>query len=208
MHHSGVEARTRELCERKSYAEAAACLVEAYGPEILGFLRYRLRNELDASEAFSQFCEDAWLGIARFEWRCTARAWCYTLARNARCRLIRSPHHEAQRASVCESLASTVAATERSRTAPHLITRNKLRIRELRARLSEEDRLILAMHVDSALDWSALAQVTLSGPDRTSRALLREAARLRKRFQLIKGMLRRWAESEGLLDDVNESMTQ
>lgn len=61
---------------------------EAYGREILGFLIARLRDRDAASDVFSMFTENVWKGLAGFRWDCTARVWCYALARHAASRYI------------------------------------------------------------------------------------------------------------------------
>ena len=76
------ERKLRETWERGDYQVAATLALEAYAPEIMGFLMERLRGEDDASEVFSQFALDFWRGLPRFEWRSSLRAWAYALARN------------------------------------------------------------------------------------------------------------------------------
>jgi RNA polymerase sigma-70 factor (ECF subfamily) len=62
--------------------------------------------------------------------------------------------------------------------------------------LSPEDRELLVLRVDRGLAWNDLARVLseedgeLDGP-----AITREAARLRKRFQVLKDRLREMART-------------
>jgi RNA polymerase sigma-70 factor, ECF subfamily len=77
----------------------------------------------------------------------------------------------------------------------------KDRFQELRAQLPEADQALLILRVDRDLGWLELAEILL-GPesDPTSEQLKTEAARLRKRFQLVKSRLRELVEEAGLLD--------
>src|SRR5687767_12886870 len=77
------ELEIREAFERGEYEKAATRLLVSYGPEIQGFLAAWLQDRRAAGDAFSLFAQDLWVGLPKFEWRCTARGWAYTLARNA-----------------------------------------------------------------------------------------------------------------------------
>ena len=68
-----IEACIRAACDEGDYDAATTISVQAYGPEILGFLVARLRDESRGSEVFSLFCSDLWRGLPGFQWRCTAR---------------------------------------------------------------------------------------------------------------------------------------
>jgi RNA polymerase sigma-70 factor, ECF subfamily len=178
---------------------AVAASVEAYGPEILGFLVTFLRDEQEASEAFSQACEDLWAGIARFEGRASLRTWFYVLARHAAGRLRRSPHRRrGQHLSLSE--ISGVVESVRSRTLPHLRTSVKDRFAVIRDSLDEDDRALLVLRVDRDMSWEDIARVFAAGgasaQDRT-----RESARLRKRFQFVKDEIRSRAREAGLLPE-------
>ena len=98
---------------------AATAAVAEYGPEVLGFLVTFLRDEHDASEVFSQACEDLWAGLARFEGRASVRTWFYVLARHAAGRLRRSPHRHPERRLPLGEI-SDLAERVRSQTLPHL----------------------------------------------------------------------------------------
>jgi RNA polymerase sigma-70 factor (ECF subfamily) len=94
---------------------------------------------------------------------------------------------------------SALAAQVRTATLPFLQTGHKNALRELRDRLPPEDRMLLVLRVDRQLSWTELAHVFLddAGPD--AARVKQEAARLRKRFQLVKDRLRRWIIEQGLL---------
>jgi RNA polymerase sigma-70 factor (ECF subfamily) len=62
--------------------------------------------------------------------------------------------------------------------------------------------MLLVLRVDRNLEWNDLARVLAEGDDGTAPLadadVTREAARLRKRFQLLKEKLREMAKREGL----------
>jgi RNA polymerase sigma-70 factor (ECF subfamily) len=86
----------------------------------------------------------------------------------------------------------------RTTTAPYERTDVKDRFRAIRSRLGEEDRLLLSLRVDRDLGWRDIAHVIV-GPAAPPADLLRQEVRIRKRFQIIKERLRRWAAEDGLL---------
>lgn len=194
------EAEIGELRARGDARGAAARAVEGYGPEVLGFLVSLLRDEHDASEAFSQACEDLWVGFGRFEGRSSVRTWFYVLARHAAARLRRSPERRAGfRADL--RAAEHLVQRIRSETLPHLRTEMKDRLVALRATLSEEERALLVLRIDRDMGWRDIAQVLSVGQGLGDAAVDREAARLRKRFQVLKKTIRERATEAGLLAD-------
>ncbi len=200
-----VEKGVRSLCEVGSYDAAATRTMAGYGREIFTFLRSRLGDQADAWDVFSMFSEDLWRGIPGFAWRCTLRAWAYTLARHAEIRFVSVPQRRAERnlslSDVAAPMDAGSAGCARSCTAPYLRTEVKNQFRALRGRLGEEDQLILVLRVDRGLVWSEIAQVLTCPSVLLPEAMLvREGQRIRKRFQLIKERLRSWATTEGLLD--------
>jgi hypothetical protein len=107
-----------------------------------------------------------------------------------------------QRAAVRLSAAPELAATLselRTRTAPFLLTASKSKLAELRARLGADEQALLTLRIDRALEWREIAEIFGETLD-----LRRAAALQRKRFQLVKEKLTRWAREEGLLDDPQE----
>ena len=96
-----------------------------------------------------------------------------------------------------------LAAEVRTTTAVHMRTEVKSRVAELRDSLAPEDRELLMLRVDRNLSWMDLATV-LRGEDDApldGEGQKREAARLRKRFQIVKDRLREMARKQGLLGD-------
>lgn len=192
-----TESGIRQLCEAKEFDRAATWTIEVYGAEIGRFLSGRTGNEADAKDVFAIFCEDLWRGLPRFEWRCTLRGWAYTIARHSELRYAASPQRRKDQI-ITLSDAHTVMRPD-TRTPPYRRTDVKDRFREIRSRLGDEDQLILILRVDRNLGWKDIACV-LGGPEAPSTSDGgREEARIRKRFQLVKERLRRWAEQDGLL---------
>lgn len=191
-----LERRVRLRLERGDLTGAATLVVRGFGPEILGFLAARLRDEVAANEAFSMFTEDLWRGLPKFAERSSVRVWAYTLARHAAIRHQASPHRKRERnlpLSARDALSKLVNRV-RTDTAPFLRTEFKTRVAELRQRLSADDRTLLVLRVDRGLEWGEVARVFL-GPDTAAseRVVAAEAARLRKRFQLVKAKIRKLA---------------
>lgn len=198
-----TEQQVEQLCRARDFAAAASCALEAYGGEILAYLTARLRSHSDGEEAFSMFAEDLWKGLPGFEFRCSARGYLYALARNAANRYASSPQRRAQRNQPLSELSSVSALIERARTAtePYRRTEIKDKIRALRDELSEEDQLLLMLHVDRGLPWRDVAAVMVeSGTTLQGAVLDKEAGRLRKRFERLKAELREAARKAGLID--------
>ncbi|MBX3208299.1 MAG: sigma-70 family RNA polymerase sigma factor [Labilithrix sp.] len=190
-----MEATIRALWDAGNLPAAATEAIETYGPEVLGWLTTSTGDASEADEAFGTACEDLWRGLAQFRWECSVRAWLYTLARHA---LIRGRKRAAERPARRQPLESVdVADRARSRTAPWLRTEVKDVFARLREELSEEERELLVLRVDRNLAWDEIA-IILGGGETSAAAM---SARLRKRFQSIKGKLRERARDEGILGE-------
>src|SRR5437016_12395600 len=88
------EALEKELHEAFAGGELRAVatrLLEAYGPELMGFLVAVLRDKEDASDVFAQASEDMWRGLPTYRGQAAFRTWVYTIARNAAHRFRRDP---------------------------------------------------------------------------------------------------------------------
>jgi RNA polymerase sigma-70 factor (ECF subfamily) len=198
-----VEEQVAKLCAASDYRAAATRVIQGYGPEIYRFIRVSLGSADDPDETFADFVEAVWTGLPGFRWTSKVRTWSYAIARN----LLRARGRQRRRrqrifAHAGESVVEKVAEQVRSETASFLRTEKRTRLSALRDALPEEDRMLLVLRVDRQLKWNELARVFLEAgngeiPDGTT--LVREAARLRKRLQLIKVRLKEMARSEGLL---------
>ena len=192
---AAAEADVRRLCERGAYDEATTAALGVYGREVLRYLCAAHESETDASEIFSVFAEDLWKGLPGFAWECSLRTWSYTLARRAAARVLRQKWRA--RAVLGSSPAISQKLQDiRTETLAYLRTETKTRLRALRDSLDEDDRALLMLRIDRGLAWDELARV-FADSELDAAALKREAARLRKRFQLVKEKLRDLAQREG-----------
>lgn len=190
------EAELGALLRARDLDAVATRALTVYGPELHGFLIHVMGGETDAAEVFSQVAEDLWRGLPTFSARCSMRTWMYVLARHAAARFRRSPW---RRATAGSSRLDGPVADARSRTQPWLRTDVKDKWRALRESLDPDDRTLLVLRVDRDLDWNDIARVMLSRDDVDDAELGREAARLRKRFHLLKQELREHARAAGLI---------
>jgi RNA polymerase sigma-70 factor (ECF subfamily) len=195
-----VEAQIREAWDRQDMIAALTRLLECYGLELQRYL-VATSGPTEAHDIYSMLAEDLWKGLPAFQWRCSARAWAYTLARHARARYVVAERRRATRQDTLSHLPWLRDLVERTRTPTPLHERSDVRhgLRLLRERLDERDRTLLMLRVDRGLSWKELAIVLDDvGPDEAEAIA---AARQRQRFQAIKKRLRAMAQEDGLLDE-------
>lgn len=171
---------------------AAAAVVSALGPALLGYLAAILRSESDAREVFSEVAEEILAAISGFRGESAVKTWSYRIAWRTAMRFRESPERRRGRRLLTEEAAALVEEV-RSSTATYLRDDTKAWLARVRAELSFEDQSLLTLRVDRDLSWAEVAQV-MGGDDQTA-----ALARLRKRFERIKERLRVEAEREGLL---------
>jgi RNA polymerase sigma-70 factor (ECF subfamily) len=197
-----MEARIQAACRAGDPAAAATLAIESYGAEILAFLIARLRGRGNAEEVFSMFAEKLWTGLPDFEWRCSVKSWAYRIARNAANDFVTAAQNRPERNLALSGHPSLSALVERVRTATQNYRRTEVkdRVRELRERLAPDDQMLLILRVDQDMAWRDLV-VAMGGPDAPldDAEVDKEAARLRKRFERVKGQLRDLAREAGLL---------
>jgi RNA polymerase sigma-70 factor (ECF subfamily) len=145
--------------------------------------------------------EDFWRGLPGFRGRCSVRTWLYMLSQHAATRYRRSPWNRGQHTG--SSRVDELVVSVQSQTSPWQRTDVKDRWRELRETLEPNDRALLVLRVDRDLEWNEIARIMLgeSEAEHAAVELAREAARLRKRFQLLKEELRERARAAGLIDE-------
>jgi RNA polymerase sigma-70 factor (ECF subfamily) len=188
------------LAEQRGDA-AASAIIRALGPEILRFLLATARDEADANDAFAAWAERVWKHLPGFRWDCALRSWAYVVARTAFLDQVRREGRRERREAPMESVVE-VAAEVRTATLSLYRAENVDAISRLRQSLSEDDRLLLVLRLDRDLAWNEIAEVFLRDDQEAApeaAALGREAARLRKRFQLVKERLYELAAAEGLV---------
>lgn len=192
--------------------EAATLVLRELGPEVLGFLSGVL-GDVDADEVFSAWSERLWKSLKGFEGRCSLRTWTYVLARREISRFRKGVRRHAEGRVPLSELQSVLAAF-RSGTGTTMATAKQRQLTALREELPIEDRTLLILRVDRKLSFDEIALVFAESlesgteverseagghadgsPDgaegSAARAIdrRREAARLRKRFQLVKQRL-------------------
>ena len=144
-----VERTAKEHLARRDYEGAATVALEAYGPEILGFLVAIHRDRLDAGDVFSAFCEDFWTALPRFRGEASLRTWAYTLARHASAHFFREPHR--RRASALSNHPELQELEERIRTRTPSFLGKSTRdlVSELRQQLTADEQSM----VTQIRDW-------------------------------------------------------
>jgi RNA polymerase sigma-70 factor, ECF subfamily len=192
-----VDDELRALHAQGAFDRVATAALDAYGPELYGFLVHTLGNEANAAEVFGEFGENLWTALPEFGFRCSVRTWLYVLARHAASRFRKSPWQRKARRG--ESGMDDAIANAVSRTAPWLRTDVKDRFRTLREALPPDDRELLVLRVDRDLSWDDVSRVMLGDAAPDAAALRTESARLRKRYQFVKDELRRLARETGLV---------
>jgi RNA polymerase sigma-70 factor (ECF subfamily) len=193
-----VDTEVRALVDAGHSDRAATNVIAGLGAEVYGFLRAGVGNESDADDVFAATCERLWRGLPAFRWQCSLRTWIYVIARNEAARFARGARRRnAGRTS--PSQLQELAAAIRTETGSALRSQKLDKFRALRDELPPDDRMLLILRVDRNLAWDDVARTFMADdgePDPSE--LQREAARLRKRFQLVKQRLAVRAREEGL----------
>lgn len=187
-----LEQGIRHRLEQDDREGAATLAIRGYGAEIYGFLVAFHRDEQDAAEVFALFSERLWRDLASFRGDSSFRTWAYSLARHASLNYCRDARRRNRRQQPLpgDSALTAAVAHVRTQTVSYLRTDRRTHFTALRESLPAEDQAILVLRVDRGLAWNDLAHVLHQGAEPLSGlALAREAARLRKRFQLVKARL-------------------
>lgn len=183
-----LERSIRERWEAGAHGDAVALAIRGYGPEVFGLICAFQRDSGDAEEVWSRVTERLWKGIADFAWHSSFRTWFYAIARNTSMRYREEARRRAARQIPLATGAEEVLAERpRTATASYLSSGHRGWLAAVRDALPEDDRMLLVLRVDKGLAWPDLAVVMHEGEaplDPEERK--REAARLRKRFQLVK----------------------
>lgn len=198
-----AELCARVACDAGDFRSGASLLISAYGLELRTFLFARCRyDESIVEEVFSQFLEDFWRALPQFRWQCSARAWCYVLARHAAIRFHRAPQNRAERRlPLSEGLIdSELVQKLRTETRDYQRSQVKDRFQRLREQLPTEDQELLILRVNRKLPWNDIARVMLDSSEAHDEHELRlKAQALRRRLVEIVRRLRQLASDSGLL---------
>lgn len=185
---SELDGRVRSLLAAGDTSGAATLVLRELGPEVLGFLSGVL-GDADADEVYSALSERLWKSLRGFEGRCSLRTWTYVLARREITRFRKGMRRHAE-GRVPLSELKEVLAVPRSRSRSALATHKQRQLTALRDELPIEDRTLLILRVDRKLAFDEIALAFADNPEVFAEVdRKREAARLRKRFQLVKQRL-------------------
>lgn len=196
---TALDERIRGMVSGGDVRGAATQVIRQLGPEVFGFLRGALGSETDADEVFAAASERVWRSLPGFRWQSSLRTWFYVIARNEIARFIeRRRRRDAGRVTASE--LEDVIARVRTETRSALRSEKRNKLEALRDELPVDDRTLLILRVDRDLSWEEIARAFLPDAEScTEEQIKREAARLRKRFQLVKQRLTERAREEGLL---------
>ncbi len=196
-----LDERVRALLAAGDVSGAVTETLRVLGPDVAGFLSRGLGNDADADEVFAMVAERLWRSLATFEWRCSLRTWAHVLARNESQRFRQGARRHVRGRVPISQFAEVLAAARTATRSRQLSAREQILAR-LRAELPEDDRELLVLRVDRDLSWDEIALAFSEDPERFSdEERKREAARLRKRFQILRKRLGERARAEGLLPE-------
>jgi RNA polymerase sigma-70 factor (ECF subfamily) len=187
-----VEVDVQDLLAAGDLRGAATAAIQGFGPKVLGYLRSILRDDGDASDAFSHFAEDLWKGIGSYRGDASFKTWAYKLAWSAAMHV---------RSDAFRRLGRRLESDEASKLANEVRTQSVVRdearrldLDRLRATLTPEEQTLLFLRLDQGMDWNDVATVLAADGPRV------EPATLRKRFERLKRELAQKVREQGLLE--------
>src|SRR5436190_4460429 len=92
-----LEAELRRMFDAGDLSGVTSKALEAYGPELYGFLLSMMRTDVDAADAFGELCHQLWRDLPKFRWESSFRTWIYRLARHRCIDQHRDPARRADR---------------------------------------------------------------------------------------------------------------
>ncbi len=188
----------------EDWTGATRICLDRLGREIYGFLTTYCGDPTTAADAFAEFAEDVWRGVATFRREGRFRAWAYVVARHAADRQLRGIRRRADRpaAAAQHSELDALVARARDTTRIYQQTAVKVRFRQLIETLPQEDRVLLHLRLYSPerMTWADIAEVLSSQSTSSEDATPPSAAGLRKRYERLVQRLRELARDEGLLE--------
>jgi RNA polymerase sigma-70 factor, ECF subfamily len=189
---ASTETRVLALASAGDMSGAATEAIRALGPEVLRYLRSLLRDEGAATDAFSQWAENVWMGLPTFRGDASLRSWVFRLAHHAALNAKDEAwRRRGRRLETGE--ASLLADDVRTKTVVR-DERHRQVLEKLRGELSLEERSLLALRVDQRLSFTDIAAVFAAEGERV------EPATLMKRFERLKDRLGKLAKERGLVE--------
>ena len=180
------------LLARGDASSAAASVVRALGPGLLGYLTALLRDEDNARDVLAEVAEHVLIALPRFRGDSTVKTWTYRIAWRTAMHFRDDPHRR-RATSLRSSVARSLVDEVRSSTAAYRRTAARDWLETARRELSIEDQSLLTLRLDRGMSWADVAEVMGA----TGGAA--DQAALRKRFERIKSRLRAAAERDGVL---------
>jgi RNA polymerase sigma-70 factor (ECF subfamily) len=186
------EERLRALVAARDLRGAATEAIRGLGPDTLRYLRAVLRSDEDAQDAFSEWAERLWHGVATFEGRSSFRTWSFRVATNV-ARNMRDDAWRRRGRRFETGEASELAARLSTATAIR-VDRQRSALERLRDALEPDEQTLLSLRIDQNLSWSEIADVLASETGESP-----TANTLTKRFERLRERLAKLAADEGLL---------
>jgi RNA polymerase sigma-70 factor (ECF subfamily) len=177
---AALEAQVADHCARALFDSATQLLLRGFEADIRGFLRARTRHRASLDDVYAAFSEDVWRGLPGYRFEGRLRSWVFTLARNALARHAKSKQRWRER-HVSDDFETTTLPVRMSVAIKH----DRLaRLAPLLAGLAEADRKLIEQRMLHALSWREIAHASGAAD------VVRESARLRKRYQIVVRALR------------------
>ncbi len=184
------EAEIRRLSESGRTREAVQLLLEQHGSAFYGYIAGLLRDDALAADAFQLFSLRLWRALPEFQWRSQLKTWAYRIARNAAYRTVQDPYRKRSERLGTVEQEQLSAKWTRTSTALWRQTEEKQKLWALIERLPPDDRELLILRLGRKMAWKEIAAVLNEGE--TDPEVLRvKAASARKRFERLKGRLKR-----------------
>lgn len=198
-----METAIREALLRGDLEAVVQLAFDAHGPALAAFVRSRVPAGTDAEEVMAEVAAALWGALPTLQLHTSMRGYLFQMARHSVHRHLDREVRRGRLGVPLDELPSGFLGPEavRTDTPAYLKTANKDLLAALRGSLSPEERTLLQLRIDQGLAFREIAQAMAEEGDALDeRALTREAARWRKRYQLTKDRLRTLAQDAGLLD--------
>jgi len=184
----GAEADVLAALRASDQRRAVELALAAWGPEVESFLSAVMGDRATGAELFAEARADLVAGVSTFQGKSSFRCWFYAVARNAARRALRDGY---RRKRAHDADLGSFEQPNRSVTPRFVATDWKRRLHELREALPPDERALLLLRVDRAMEWHEIAQVMAEEGEDVS------PAALRKRFERVKARLKALATEEG-----------